>query len=418
MKTKIFLTLLFALILPASVFAINAPFVDAPPETINANYYTLTIYTEVGAKITVVGGPSDLAPITDGAGGDAEDGVVNFTVALAQESTNIFSITAQKGDDISLAVTVTIQETSGGDESSGDTTPPSAPTLNAIPEMVDTVEYTIRGKTEPNANIYARLSDMTVVGSAKADSSGNFQVTVPLEQNKTNRINISAEDEIGNEGYATQALIRQSSDLSESALEPVPELYISSFLSDTGGHWAESYINTLYEAEVVSGKTATTFEPNSYITRAELTKIAIIAFGYSVNTTVYEHPFSDVPMDSWFAPYVEEAKIQGIVDGYPSGGFGPNDFINRAAALKILLKAAQFTDVSTHFINNYQNNPEWEYAFFTDVPISAWFASFVVYAKDNNVVGGYSDGTFGPGNNITRAEVAKIVVKILEMRGV
>ena len=47
--------------------------------------------------------------------------------------------------------------------------------------------------------------------------------------------------------------------------------------------------------------------------------------------------------------------------------------------------------------------------------IVEWYAKYVAYAKDFDVVGGYPDGTFGPGNFITRAEVAKIVMKILEM---
>ena len=405
MKTKILLTLLLAMVLPASVFAINAPLVDEPPSTINANYYTLKIYTEEGAKITVVGGPSDTAPVTDGAGSDAEDGIVEVIVGLAQESTNIFSITAEKNSIVSSSVSITITETAGDSSGGGDITPPSAPTLNAIPDMVDTAEYIIRGMTEPNANIYARLSDMTIVGSTQADSSGYFQVTVPLEQNKTNRINVSAEDEIGNEGYATQALIRQSVDLSEGVVESEPELITSSqmFFSDTNGHWAESYIGTLYDSEVVSGKTATTFEPNSNITRAELTKIALLAFGHSVNTSVKEHPFSDVPMNSWFAPYVEEAKTQGIIEGYPSGGFGPNDFITRAAALKIIIESAGFAVIGGVPI-------------FSDVPTDSWFTPYVTFANNNEVVGGYPDGTFGPGRNITRAEVAKIVVKVMEMK--
>ncbi len=405
MKIKILLTLLLAMVLPASVFAINAPLVDEPPSTINANYYTFTIRTELGAKITVVGGPSDTAPVTDGVGSDEEDGVVEVVVGLAQESTNIFSITAEKNSVVSSSVSITITETAGDSSGEGDITPPSAPILNAIPDMVDTAEYIIRGMTEPNANIYARLSDMTIVGSTQADSSGYFQVTVPLEQNKTNRINVSAEDEMGNEGYATQALIRQSVNLPEEVIEPEPELYTSSqmFFSDTNGHWAESYIGTLYDAEVVSGKTATTFEPNSNITRAELTKIALLAFGHSVNTSVKEHPFSDVPMNSWFAPYVEEAKTQGIIEGYPSGGFGPNDFITRAAALKIIIESAGFAVIGGIPI-------------FSDVPTDSWFTPYVTFANNNEVVGGYPDGTFGPGRNITRAEVAKIVVKVMKMK--
>jgi hypothetical protein len=194
-------------------------------------------------------------------------------------------------------------------------------------------------------------------------------------------------------------------DLPEPVTEPEPDLTTSAqiFFGDIEGHWAELYIEQLYEDDVVSGKSLGVFDPNGLITRAELTKIAILAFGYSVNTTVEEHPFSDVPRNSWYAPYIEEAKIRGIVDGYPSGGFGPNDFITRDAALKIILSAAMVKGIAPA--------PD-----FPDVPTDSWFADYVGYAQANSIVGGYLDGLFHPEKNITRAEVAKIVVKVLQMK--
>lgn len=407
MKIKnILALLLLMLIFPISALAINAPVVDEPPSSVDADTYTLVIYTEAGAKINVVGGPSQLAPMTDGAGSDDEDGVVNFMVALAQNQENTFSITAEKNGNTSDSVVVTIVEAVAS-SGSGDTSPPPVPTINEIPEFVDALEYIITGETEPSANVTARDTYGALAGSGMADSRGFFQITVQLEEFKTNRFNISAEDSSGNVSDEVQALIRHSVDLEEEVVEEEEEVEVVTsaqiFFSDTDGHWASDYINQLYEEEVVSGKSEGIFEPNGYITRAELTKIAILAFGHSVSTNVNEHPFSDVPMNSWFAPYVEEAKRLEIIEGYPSGGFGPNDYINRAAALKILLGAAG-VDVSK------------ESSDFDDVPGDSWYANYVGYAADNGIVGGYGDGRFGPGDYITRAQVAKVVVKILEMQ--
>jgi len=53
---------------------------------------------------------------------------------------------------------------------------------------------------------------------------------------------------------------------------------------------------------------------------------------------------------------------------------------------------------------------------FTDVKDSDWFAAFVGFAQQNNIAGGYDDGSFRPGNLITRAEVVKIAVKLLELK--
>jgi hypothetical protein len=95
--------------------------------------------------------------------------------------------------------------------------------------------------------------------------------------------------------------------------------------------------------------------------------------------------------------------------------FRPDSKINRAEALKILLAAAGFDDIDEYFDTNYVNRTGWYYAGFKDVGLKDWFAKYVAYAKDKGVVSGYINGMFGPGNNITRAEVAKIIVKILGM---
>jgi hypothetical protein len=404
MKIKHFtIGLIITFAFPLSAFAISAPTVDSVLSQMDADTYNLIIHTEPGAKISVVGGPGQLAPMTDGIDDDIEDGVVEFTVGLVQNEENIFSITAEKDSDISDSVTITINEVSAG---GGDTNLPNAPSLKPIPEVVDTAQYIITGNAEPNTNIYVKDTEGNVVGSTHSSSNtGLFQVTVELEENTTNRFNVSAEYVDGGEGPAVQAVIRQSVDLPEEEVEPKPELILSAqiFFEDIEGHWAEAYIEQLYEEDVVSGKSEGIFDPNGNITRAELTKIAMLAFGYSVNVNVDEHPFSDVPRNSWFAPYVEEAKRAEIIEGYPTGGFGPNDFITRAAALKIILGAAE--------INASGSVPD-----FPDVPANEWYAPYVGYAQENNIVSGYPDGTFGPGNFITRAQVAKIVVKVLEMQ--
>ncbi|MBU0577424.1 S-layer homology domain-containing protein [Patescibacteria group bacterium] len=405
MKTKnLIISLAIALIFPLTAFAIGVPLFDEPPTSVDADSYTFTFYTEEGAKISVLGGPAFIAPVTDGFDPDGEaNGTVEVTVGLAQNQENTFSITAEINEQTSDSVMVTINEVSSS-AGEGDTTPPDAPFINEIPEFVDAIEYIITGETEPYANVTAVLTDGTIVGSLQADSRGIFQFLVDFEEDKTNRVNITAEDEAGNVSPATQAVIRQSVDLpEEEEAEEEEELFTSAqvFFEDIQGHWAQNYIEALYEEDVVSGKTETIFEPNGYITRAELTKIAILAFGYSINTSVDEHPFSDVPRNSWFAPYVEEAKRLEIIEGYPSGGFGPNDYITRAAALKIIIEASEI-DFSGY-------TPD-----FPDVDTSSWYAPYVGYAQANGIISGYPDGTFGPGNYITRAAVAKIVVNMME----
>ena len=185
--------------------------------------------------------------------------------------------------------------------------------------------------------------------------------------------------------------------------------------TDIQNHWAEDYIKQLASSGVVNGKNEYSFSPDEFITRAELTKIAVNAFGFN-SADADQSPFRDVKADTWFAPYVQSAKENGLIQGYNQHYFRPNEVINRAEALKILLEAGSFDNLFDYYNENYANKNDWWYVFFIDVPIGEWYSHYVAYAKDASVIGGYEDGTFKPANNITRAEVAKMVMKILELK--
>ncbi|MBU1017486.1 S-layer homology domain-containing protein [Patescibacteria group bacterium] len=401
-KLMISIIILSILALPSGVLALSTPTVSAPSK-MDADFYTFTISVPIGSTVSVLGGPSFLPPVTDGAGSDELDGEVEVMVGLAQEQVNVFSITAEREGEFSDSVEVTIHETSGasgGQNPQGDITAPDAPVLQDIENPITAYQYTIKGSCEADANIYVRDTEGNVVGSTQANSNGIFQVTVDLEVGKTNRLNVSAEDAAGNEGSAAQAVIQ--------AVQPdYPEEQESPAVSDcpfkdVDGHWAEDYICTMYEEEIVRGRTETTFDPNANITRAELTKIALNTFGHSVYSAVSEPPFADVPVSAWYAPYVQTAKEMAIVGGFPDGTFGPDKPITRAATMKILVVASELDDVGY-------------VADFPDVQDDDWFSKYVGFAQVNEIVGGYADGKFHPDSLITRAEVAKIAMKLLEL---
>ena len=97
--------------------------------------------------------------------------------------------------------------------------------------------------------------------------------------------------------------------------------------------------------------------------------------------------------------YLADKKIIG---GYADGSFRPSNSVNRAEFIKIVVGAKLGYEPSGSASNC-----------FTDVKASDWFAPYVCYAKNNGIIGGYSDGSFKPGNTINLAEAAKIVVNAL-----
>ncbi len=118
--------------------------------------------------------------------------------------------------------------------------------------------------------------------------------------------------------------------------------------------------------------------------------------------------FSDVNSSNTYADAINYAEQQGIVGGYPDGTFKAANNINRAEFTKIIIGAA--------FNYNSAQDPSGFdiYALigvpFSDVENGQWYIPYLRKAVENQVIGGYPDGTFKPAGNINFAEAAKIIV--------
>lgn len=117
--------------------------------------------------------------------------------------------------------------------------------------------------------------------------------------------------------------------------------------------------------------------------------------------------FTDVPADHPNAEAIEYVRQQGIVEGYEDGTFRPDQSINRAEFIKIVM-AAQFTvDLFDACMTSEPVG-----ALFPDMRASDWFAQYVCLAWSKNIVAGYPDGRLRPETSISFVEAAKVVVKV------
>jgi hypothetical protein len=361
---------------------------------------------------------------------------VQFTEDTMVINTDDNTVTVQAtGDDGTLTIKPNSQSTISlaipsdttitADASwSGRIEPPLIRSLTNIHASGEVIEGTDDLLIRSNVAALVEVSDGTLL-SLSNDST----LTIPVDLPDGSVVNVYSSDNettwdaqgtavVQNDQVVimTDRLTYFALEMTDETAELVEALGEAEAFEDIAGHWAESYINTIADLGIVSGKTETTFAPDDNITRAELTKIVMKAFAYSVDPIVGDTGFGDVSSSAWYAPYIVAARNAGIIQGYEGNIFSPNGLINRAEALKILIGGAGFVGVEENYNTNYANQEEYTVVFFPDVTIGEWFAMYVAYAKDYDIVGGYADGTFGPGNFITRAEVAKIVTKILEMQ--
>ena len=155
-------------------------------------------------------------------------------------------------------------------------------------------------------------------------------------------------------------------------------------------------VRYLFCAGVISGYADNTFRPFNNVTRAQLTKIVVLAEGFAINTEGGPH-FSDVPTSYPFYPFIETAYNRGLISGYAGGEFRPGADVTRGQLSKIVVLAEGWTLDTT-------GGPH-----FTDVPSSNPFYAFIETAYNHGIISGYSDNTFRWGASATRGQISKIV---------
>jgi len=162
-------------------------------------------------------------------------------------------------------------------------------------------------------------------------------------------------------------------------------------------HKSYQAITYLKENKILQGYPDGSFKPDNTVNRAELMKILI---GENLPDGTYENCFKDVKQE-WFAPYVCYAKEQGWVTGYSNGTFKPSQVVNRAEAIKMAI-AVFGIDLPT----SINSNP------YKDTDKSSWFASYVQAGKDMGLFGDQWS-SFRPSDGMERGDISDIIYKII-----
>jgi plastocyanin len=158
-------------------------------------------------------------------------------------------------------------------------------------------------------------------------------------------------------------------------------------------------VNWLVSRGIVSGYSDGTFRPYNNTTRGQVTKMIVLGEGWAIAAT---HPtFSDVPATDPFFSYIETAASHGVISGYSDGTFRPGNNVTRGQLAKIIVGARGWT------LANPTTNS------FNDVPFSNTFFRYIETAVQRQIISGYADGSFRPGNNATRGQISKILYNAL-----
>ena len=191
-----------------------------------------------------------------------------------------------------------------------------------------------------------------------------------------------------------------------------------------------SYIEQYPVTKIVDGAFLSSFKPPFLLLPPTLTELGANCFGTPVEggvvylyypgtpaeklvkeqpypyMSIYEAlplPYDDVPADSWYYGAVSFAHYYGLMNGVAETRFDPNGTMTRAMLVTVLCR-----------LDGGSGSGSMP---FTDVPKDAWFAESVIWATENGIVNGVGGGKFDPNGRVTREQIATILFRYAEYRG-
>lgn len=156
------------------------------------------------------------------------------------------------------------------------------------------------------------------------------------------------------------------------------------------------YVRCLLDRGIISGYDDGTFRPGAEATRGQVAKMIANAAGITDPIPPGQQTFNDVPPSHTFWLFIERLATRNSISGYDDGTFRPANNVTRGQLAKIDANAAGFNEPVSGQT-------------FSDIPPSHTFYLFIERLVARGVLGGYTDGTFRPGNAATRAQTSKII---------
>jgi hypothetical protein len=211
--------------------------------------------------------------------------------------------------------------------------------------------------------------------------------------NGTVATTITPTSNLGLRIMANDGTITGSSDVLESAL--FTDVASSSDIYDA--------VQFLKTHNVIQGYSDGSFKPNDVVSRVEALKFILLGVDKKLQSAGHL-PFTDTDSSQWYADYVATAFNDSIVSGYSDLTFRPTSTVNRVEFLKMLLLAMDVKVGSSVSADVY-----------ADVPATAWYAPYVQYAKDKNLIDVVGT-SFNPTQGMTRGEIAEAIYRLIVIK--
>ena len=180
---------------------------------------------------------------------------------------------------------------------------------------------------------------------------------------------------------------------------------------DVDGTWSAEITKRLGSKLIVNGRDEAHFDPDTPVTRAEMTAMLVRSLGLQADKAERSH-FSDVSPASWYSSVLATAVREGLVQGDGTGEFRPEEHISREETVIMIVSAMRYANIQSKpdvdvDLSFYQDSDE----------ISSWAKNAIAEAVRTGLILGNKENQLMPKKNTSRAEAAAMIDRLLRTIG-
>ncbi|MDF2593269.1 MAG: S-layer domain protein precursor, partial [Clostridia bacterium] len=176
----------------------------------------------------------------------------------------------------------------------------------------------------------------------------------------------------------------------------------------TSSYWAAEDIKVIAALDIISAVDTNYFRPLSYVSRAEFTRAIVKAASIQekANTKTKDLLFDDVEKNHPYFSFINTAVSSGIISGTGDKRFSPDDYLTKAQAATIIVRAMGLEESSSASASKT--------TFADDYKIPMWSKKSINIARSMGIVMGDEDNMLQPDKVMTRAEVSEMINKFIK----
>ena len=183
--------------------------------------------------------------------------------------------------------------------------------------------------------------------------------------------------------------------------------YNEKAFKDTQNHWAKDGIERITALGIFNGTKENQFDPNKAMTKGMLVTV-LNRLDISPKITITSNSYSDVKPNAWYKQGVDWAVTNNIAKGKDETHFGANDNVTRAELATMIANYISYMGIEIQVKDELNVGDLGTYDLETKEAIKKVIASGIMTGK--------AEGQFNPDDMITRAEVAEIMNRLIDLQ--